>query len=80
LSKVEKARWILTYDNVPQVPILYADFRQRLFSLSYSAHRVMKASEVMVFSDSLAIPAEIDQGHAEIESGARDASAGHEEG
>jgi DNA adenine methylase len=79
LAQVEKARWILTYDNVPQVPLLYADFRRRLFSLSYSAHRVTKASEVMVFSDSLTIPAEIDQGHAEIEGGVQDAPPGDEE-
>ena len=52
---------------MPQVPLLYPDFRRRLFSLSYSAHRVMKASELMVFSDSLTIPTEIDLSHAKIE-------------
>jgi DNA adenine methylase len=45
------SRWILTYDNVPQVPDLYPDRRREVFSLNYSAHRVEKATEVMVFSD-----------------------------
>jgi DNA adenine methylase len=67
LNRVKKARWVLTYDNVPQVANLYARRRRRLFSLNYSAHRVMTAQEVMVFSDSLTIPEEIDAAHAELE-------------
>lgn len=66
LNGVKKARWVLTYDNVPQVSDLYADRRRRLFALNYSAHRVMKAQEVMVLSDSLTIPPEIDAAHTEL--------------
>lgn len=46
-------RWVLTYDNVAQVAALYGDRRRVEFGLHYSAHRVMKATEVMVFSDPL---------------------------
>lgn len=66
LNGVTVARWILTYDNVPQVGQLYSERRSRLFSLNYSAHRVTKAQEVMVFSDSLTIPADIEAGHQEL--------------
>lgn len=66
LNKVEQAQWVLTYDNVPQVGELYNDRRSRLYSLNYSAHRVTKAQEIMVFSDFLAIPPEIETGHAEL--------------
>jgi len=45
--------WLLTYDAVPQVETLYADRRIRRFGLNYSAHRVTKATEVAVLSDSL---------------------------
>ncbi|MBD8063747.1 DNA adenine methylase [Actinomycetaceae bacterium Sa1BUA1] len=64
LKGVRRAKWILTYDNVPQVAELYSDLRRRLFALNYSAHRVMKASEIMVFSSDLAIPEEIESAHA----------------
>lgn len=64
LKGVQRAKWILTYDNVPQVAELYADLRRRLFALNYSAHRVMKASEIMVFSTELSIPEEIESAHA----------------
>ena len=34
--------------------------------MNYSAHRVMKANEVMVFSPNLSIPAEIEVTHADL--------------
>ncbi|MFE7726047.1 DNA adenine methylase [Streptomyces anthocyanicus] len=55
LNSVKGGKWLLTYDNVPQVANLYSDRRRELFSLNYSAHRVTKANEIMVFSDSLAL-------------------------
>ena len=66
LIAVRLARWILTYDNVPQVSTLYADLRRKLFSLNYSAHRVIKASEVMVFSDGMTIPDDFESAHQEL--------------
>lgn len=59
LNLAKGARWVLTYDNVSKVHSLYSDRRRTLFSLNYSAHRVTKALEVMVFSDSLQIPMDI---------------------
>lgn len=47
------ANWILTYDNVPQVEELYSERYREVFSLNYSAHRVVKAKEVMVYSDAI---------------------------
>jgi DNA adenine methylase len=55
LNSLTDSKWLLTYDNVPQVNNLYPDRRRELFSLHYSAHRVAKAKEIMVFSDSLLI-------------------------
>ncbi|MEU1051632.1 DNA adenine methylase [Streptomyces sp. NPDC005876] len=55
LNSVKKARWLLTYDNVPRVAELYSKRRREVFSLNYSAHRVVKATEVMVYSDSLLV-------------------------
>lgn len=66
LNGVDIARWVLTYDNVPQVRELYSARRSRLFSLNYSAHRVTRAQEIMVFSDSLTIPTDIESGHQEL--------------
>ena len=51
LNQRSAKNWVLTYDNVAQVPALYGDRRRVEFGLHYSAHRVRKATEVMVFSD-----------------------------
>lgn len=53
LNACADANWILTYDNVPQVEELYSERRREIFSLNYSAHRVIKANEVMVYSDAM---------------------------
>ena len=66
LKGVRRSNWILTYDNVPQVAALYSELRRRLFALNYSAHRVMKATEVMVFSPGLLIPEELEAAHVEL--------------
>jgi DNA adenine methylase len=53
LNAKSDGRWLLTYDAVPQVETLYAGRRRRQFGLHYSAHRVIKATEVAVLSDPL---------------------------
>lgn len=53
LNGVADRRWVLTYDNAPQVGELYARRRRRDFELNYSAHRVVKATEVAVLSDAI---------------------------
>jgi DNA adenine methylase len=61
LNSYADARWLLTYDNVLQVHELYSARRSLLFSLNYSAHRVIKAQEVMVLSDGLTTPPDSDE-------------------
>lgn len=51
-------KWLLTYDNVARVAELYPDRRRQTFGLHYSAHRVTKATEVMVIADALQVPAQ----------------------
>ncbi|MCE7009543.1 DNA adenine methylase [Kibdelosporangium philippinense] len=61
LNGYADTKWVLTYDNVSQVKDLYSDRRSSLFSLNYSAHRVVKTKEIMVFSDGLVVPPELDE-------------------
>ncbi|WP_086055659.1 DNA adenine methylase [Protofrankia coriariae] len=57
LNSRASAIWLLTYDNSPKVAELYPDRRRTIFSLNYSAHRIARAKEVMVYSDALALVA-----------------------
>jgi len=48
-------KWIVSYDNVPEVVQLYEGRRSRTYSLNYSASKPGKGSEVMFFSDLLSL-------------------------
>jgi DNA adenine methylase len=51
--------WIVSYDNVPQIKLLYGGFRSRTFGLRYSAQTRYEGSEIMFFSDQLKIPRQL---------------------
>ncbi len=56
LNSSASGRWVLTYDNVREITELYSKRRRIEFSLSYSVHSAKKATEIMIFSDSLVAP------------------------
>ena len=58
LTKNRHRKWILTYDNEPEILQMYSEFeRQRTtFPLRYSANGASTARELMIFSDSLKSP------------------------
>jgi DNA adenine methylase len=53
LNELSGLKWLLTYDDVASVHELYSTRRREIISLNYSAHRVLKAHEVMIYSDAL---------------------------
>jgi len=56
IQKLKVQNWILTYDNVKQIKTLYSDYRQRKYSLQYSANRPNRGEELMIFSNDLHRP------------------------
>jgi DNA adenine methylase len=53
LNANAQGNWVLTYDDVPDVHRLYSARKRTNIDLNYSAHRVKKATEIMVFADSI---------------------------
>jgi DNA adenine methylase len=49
-------RWILTYDNAPQIVNMYDKAERRLLSLNYTAARKGRGYEMLAFSKGLTIP------------------------
>lgn len=49
-------KWIVTYDNVQEIKKFYEGYRQKSFSLSYSAAKRYKGSEIMIYSNNLIVP------------------------
>ncbi|MFZ2301777.1 MAG: DNA adenine methylase [Gallionella sp.] len=54
---VAGTRWVVSYDNVPQIGLMYSNFRSLVYQLSYSAAERYQGSEIMFFSNELVIPA-----------------------
>lgn len=53
-------RWIVSYDNVPEIRELYGRNRQQTFGLRYSARDRYEGIEVMVFCDGLKTPGAVE--------------------
>lgn len=51
-----RQRWIVSYDDTPEVREMYEHYRNMSYKLSYSAAERYKGSEIMFFSDDLVIP------------------------
>lgn len=49
-------RWLVSYDNAPQIVELYKDSALYSFDLPYSAHRVRKGKELMALSGNVRLP------------------------
>lgn len=52
-------RWIVSYDDVPEIRAMYASSRSRMYGLNYTAQRRYKGDEVMFFSDKLDLSDEL---------------------
>ena len=50
-------RWMVSYDNHPEIRRLYRPFRQMTYALSYSAAERYQGSEALIFADGLTVPA-----------------------
>jgi len=56
ISKIDKGNWIISYDDTIEIKKMYSNYRQQIYSLSYSAAQASKGSEVIVYDDKLKIP------------------------
>ncbi len=49
-------KWIVSYDNVPEIVDIYKRYQKLVYGLSYSAQARYQGLEIMFFSNSLVIP------------------------
>ena len=55
LDKIS-TKWIVSYDNCPEIRDIYNGYRQDEYELNYSAYYKTKGSEVMIYCKSLEAP------------------------
>ncbi len=56
VAAIDRQKWIVSYDNAPQIIAMYASFRSITYDIAYSARSASRGSEVMFFSPGLNIP------------------------
>lgn len=54
-TKLVRQRWIVSYDNAPEIRKLYKGCQRIGYSLGYSARSATEGTEVMFFSDSMQV-------------------------
>lgn len=55
ITKINRHKWIVSYDNVDTIRDLYKKYRYISYSLTYSAAKHFRGSEVMFFCDELIV-------------------------
>lgn len=53
---IKHQRWIVSYDDVPEIRDMYAERQRVSYGIGYSARRSHKGAEVMFFDDNLVVP------------------------
>jgi DNA adenine methylase len=56
MTKIASSKWVVSYDDVPEIRDMYSNFRSLRYRLSYSAQRREQGGEVMFFCPDLDIP------------------------
>ncbi len=58
IKKIKNAQWIVSYDDVPQIQILYKDkdIQKQNYFFTHIAYKPRKGKEVLFYSKGLLIP------------------------
>lgn len=55
-SKIKRQKWLVSYDDVPEVRALYEGCQRTVYGIGYSARTARTGAEVMFFADGMTIP------------------------
>lgn len=56
IKAIENIKWIVSYDNVPEIQKLYSNYPKKEFSFKHTAYKSRIGREIMFFSVNLAQP------------------------
>ena len=56
IKSIQNIKWIVSYDNVPEIQKLYSDCPKKEFSFKHTAYEIREGKEVMFFSQNLERP------------------------
>ena len=56
IRKIKNAKWVVSYDNTPEIKKLYSGCKKKEYSLIHTANKIRHGKEVLFFSKNLKIP------------------------
>lgn len=56
IKSIQNIKWIVSYDNVPEIQKLYEECPKKEFSFKHTAYEVREGKEVMFFSENIEQP------------------------
>lgn len=56
IKEIKNSRWIISYDNVPEIKSLYRGFKKIEYSFLHTAHKPRDGKEILFFDKNLIIP------------------------
>lgn len=60
-SKNFNQKWIVSYDFVPEICLMYEKCKNKEYELNYTTQKKYKGQEIMFFSDSISVPNDCNQ-------------------
>jgi DNA adenine methylase len=56
IKTIENIKWIVSYDNVPEIKELYSDCNKKEFSFKHTAYEIRDGKEILFFSKNIEQP------------------------
>jgi len=56
IKSIENIKWIVSYDNVPEIKELYSDCKKKEFTFKHTAYEIRVGKEILFFSDNIKQP------------------------
>ncbi|WP_350355201.1 DNA adenine methylase [Leeuwenhoekiella parthenopeia] len=56
IKSIQNIKWIVSYDNVPEIQQLYFDCQKKEFSFKHTAYKIREGKEIMFFSKNIEQP------------------------
>ena len=56
IKSIENIKWIISYDNVPEIKELYSNCQKKEFSFKHTAYKSRIGKEVLFFSNNISQP------------------------
>lgn len=56
IKRIKNLKWIVSYDNVPEIKELYQDYESKEYSFNHTAYKIREGKEILFFNFRLSKP------------------------